>query len=44
MADAIVALTANKAMRTHQRIEFQREWFDPASDAVPDEDMVEERV
>jgi predicted dehydrogenase len=35
MADAIVALTANHAMRTHQRIEFKKEWFDPASDEVP---------
>ncbi len=44
MADAIVALTANQAMRRHERIVFQREWFDPASDAVPDANMVEERI
>jgi predicted dehydrogenase len=36
MADAIVALTANKAMRERRRIEFQREWFDPESPRVPE--------
>ncbi len=36
MADAIMALTANKAMATRQRIEFKPEWFDPDSDEVPD--------
>jgi predicted dehydrogenase len=35
MADAIVALTANQAMKSHQRIEFKNAWFDPASDEVP---------
>ena len=35
MADAIVALTANQAMKSHQRIEFKSAWFDPASDEVP---------
>jgi predicted dehydrogenase len=35
MADAIVALTANHAMRSHQRIEFKEAWFDPKSDEVP---------
>ncbi len=35
MADAIIALTANHAMRKHQRIEFQESWFDPDSDDVP---------
>jgi predicted dehydrogenase len=35
MADAIIALTANHAMHTHQRIEFKNAWFDPASDEVP---------
>jgi predicted dehydrogenase len=38
MADAIVALTANEAMRQRQRIEFRSEWFDAASEAVPDGD------
>ena len=36
MADAILALTANKAMREHKRIEFDPKWFDAADDAVPD--------
>jgi predicted dehydrogenase len=49
MADAIIALTSNLAMRGHgwdpktdirnpQRIAFKPEWFDPASPAVPEED------
>jgi len=45
MADAIIALTANRAMRGHasnefkpERILFQKEWFDPKSNAVPDAD------
>lgn len=36
LADAIVALTANLAMRRNQRIEFKPEWFDYKSDAVPE--------
>lgn len=36
MADAIVALTANRALRERRRIEFQRDWFDPNAEAVPD--------
>jgi hypothetical protein len=36
MADAIIALTANLAMKNRQRIEFRPEWFDPDSPAVPD--------
>lgn len=39
MADAIVALTANCAMRKRQRIEFMDEWFDPSTAAVPDGDV-----
>ncbi len=37
MADAIVALTANKAMSdpVNKRIVFQADWFDPAEEAVP---------
>jgi predicted dehydrogenase len=38
MADAIMALTANLAMKHKKRIEFRDEWFDPASDAVPETD------
>lgn len=38
MADAIMALTANLAMQHKKRIVFKDEWFDPASDAVPESD------
>jgi predicted dehydrogenase len=37
MGDAIMALTANKAMRHQQRIIFNPNWYDPHSDEVPDE-------
>jgi predicted dehydrogenase len=35
MADAIIALTANYAMREHERVVFKDAWFDPDSDEVP---------
>ena len=38
MADAIMAMTANMAMKAGKRIEFKQEWFDPNSDAVPETD------
>ncbi|MEQ9410214.1 MAG: Gfo/Idh/MocA family oxidoreductase [Fuerstiella sp.] len=38
MADAIMALTANLAMKHRKRIEFKPEWFDANSDACPEED------
>ena len=38
MADAIIALTSNMAMRKRQRIEFKESWFDPESPEVPDTD------
>ena len=44
MADAIVALTANQAMKHRARVEFRPEWFDPLTDDVPDRDMVERPV
>jgi hypothetical protein len=44
MADAIIALTSNQAMRKKQRIEFQHEWFDPATPEVPDPDMKSEII
>jgi predicted dehydrogenase len=45
MADAIVALTANQAMKHKRRIEFDEAWFDPDRlDAVPDADMKEETL
>jgi hypothetical protein len=39
MADAIVALTANLAMKQRRRIEFDDRWFDAASNEVPDAEM-----
>ena len=36
LADAVIALTANLAMREHRRIEFQESWFDYKSKDVPD--------
>jgi predicted dehydrogenase len=36
MADAIVALTANLAMKKQSRIVFNESWFDAASQEVPD--------
>jgi predicted dehydrogenase len=44
MADAIIALTSNLAMNRRQRIEFKREWFEAASEAVPDPEMKPEAV
>ena len=38
MADAIMALTANIAMKKKIRIEFKDEWFDPNEDACPETD------
>ena len=39
MADAIIALTSNLAMRHKQRIEFKPSWFDPESPDVPEADF-----
>ena len=38
MADAIMALTSNLAMKHKKRITFKEEWFDPDSPAVPETD------
>jgi predicted dehydrogenase len=38
MADAIIALTANRSMKNHERIVFQDEWFKADADQVPDAD------
>jgi len=38
MKDAIMALTSNLAMKHKKRIVYKDEWFDPMSDAVPEED------
>ncbi|TWT99697.1 Glucose--fructose oxidoreductase precursor [Botrimarina colliarenosi] len=35
LADAVIALTTNIAIEKQARMEFDPEWFDPASDAVP---------
>jgi len=46
MADAIIALTANQAMKHQRRIEFRDEWFDDVgpSSLVPDDDMRETTI
>ncbi len=36
MADAIIALTANMAMDTRQRIAFESNWFNPEAPDVPE--------
>ena len=38
MADAIMALTANLAMKHRKRITFKDEWFDPANPLTPETD------
>ncbi len=38
MADAIMALTSNLAMKYQKRIVFKDEWFDPTNPAVPETD------
>ena len=38
MADAIVALSANRAMKNHERIVFKDTWFKADSAEVPDTD------
>src|SRR5262249_15649845 len=35
MADAIIALAANQAMRGQTRVVFDERWFDAGSDVVP---------
>lgn len=44
MADAIIALTSNLAMRRQQRIEFRPEWFEAGRPEVPDPEMKPEIV
>jgi hypothetical protein len=36
LADAVIALTSNLAMRQKRRIEFKEEWFDYKSPEVPE--------
>ncbi len=38
MADAIMALTSNLAMKHKKRIVFKEEWFDPENPATPETD------
>ncbi len=48
MADAIIALTANQAMRSQRRVEFDPRWFevnaDPSRDVYPEWDPRTENV
>jgi predicted dehydrogenase len=44
MADAIIALTSNIAMKKRERIVFDVKWFDPAKPEVPDGDVKLETV
>jgi hypothetical protein len=44
MADAIIALTSNLAMKRHQRIEFKPEWFEAENLEVPDAEMKPEII
>jgi predicted dehydrogenase len=37
LADAVMALAANVAIKKGQRIEFNESWYDPASTDVPDD-------
>ncbi len=37
LADAVIALTANKAAREGRRIDFKKEWFDIDSNQTPDD-------
>lgn len=40
MGDAIMALTANQAMKNHTRIKFDPRWFQAGNPAIPDADMI----
>jgi predicted dehydrogenase len=44
MADAIVALTSNIAMRENRRIAFEEAWFDFTQDDVPDGSKIDEEM
>jgi predicted dehydrogenase len=39
MADAIMAITSNLAMKQKKRIEFKEEWFNPYGPAAPETDL-----
>jgi hypothetical protein len=44
MADAIIALTTNIAIRDNKRIDFKDEWFDINHDDTPEGEKPEEKV
>jgi predicted dehydrogenase len=44
MADAIIALTSNQAMKHQKRIAFEENWFKDDSTSVPDGDMTVEQI
>ncbi len=39
MADAIIALTTNLAVRTGQPVRFKPEWFEAEKDDTPERDL-----
>ena len=41
MADAIMALTSNIAMRLQRRVDFKEEWYDASKDDTPERDLLE---
>ncbi|HOW70792.1 MAG TPA: Gfo/Idh/MocA family oxidoreductase [Phycisphaerae bacterium] len=40
MGDAVVTLASNIAMKLGKRVEFKKEWFDVASNATPEADLL----
>jgi len=40
LGDAVIALTTNMAAREGRRVDFKPEWFDPESDALPENDLL----
>lgn len=44
MADAILALTANLAMKKGEKIVFREEWFDAANTSVPDSEIDPDKI
>jgi len=44
MADAIIALTSNLAMKNQKRIEFKDEWFAPDNNDVPDSEIKPDEI
>ena len=44
MADAIIALTSNQAMKNLRRVNFEDNWFKADKSEVPDADMTVENI